>query len=319
MSKPPLDDDMYTRLMRHVFDVKNASSQLVEYYLRGHYASIINYAVDAWGFVPTFLLEDAPLDLERGSMTTVLSAFIAENYLVYLRHRKMKNLVVSIVGIAGSGKTTYSVLSGLGAYRLVGVPWKLAYKLTAESIYFDLESFVRGVKRIIRTNTRIPFIIADDIGEWLPKYWRELGLTAVTSFFNLLEQAKDWVGVIIFTAKSFEGSLTTPLRDKSDYIVDASDQILDMHRLDIFEWYLRKDWSKQDTKAKKKRMQFLDPAPATFKMPDEIWSTMLAKRRNLAERNIELLENMLEALPDIERRIIEKMKRKAEEKTGASS
>ena len=301
----------YEALMRHIFDVKTITSELAKYYAKKKYGYVVRYARELWGFVPSYLMEDIPLDVNRGMKSTVLTALIAENYLIYLRHRKMKNILVSIVGIGGSGKTTYSVLSCIGAYMLLGESYKMALNLVRSSIFFDLESFINGIKSIINNNIWVPCIVADDIGEWLPKYWREVGLTGVIHFFGLLDQAKDWVGVIIFTARSFKGSVAKNIRDKSDYIVEASEEILDMHRVDLFQWYRNQDWSEKDTKAKLERMIYLDPVPATAKMPDEIWKAMNKTRRELARKSIDYLENLVQVLPQIEKEALERIMKKA--------
>lgn len=305
------NESHYEAVMRHVFDVKTAAGALVEKYVNGKYYSIVNYAREVWGSVPSYMLEDTWVDYDRGPKSTVLAALIAENYMVYLRHRKMKNYLISVVGVGGSGKTTYSVLSCIGAYMLAGVSRDKAVKLVSSSIFFNLEGFINGLKWILENNIWVPCIIADDIGEWLPKYWREIGLTGVVHFFSLLDQAKDWVGVIVFTARSFKGSVAKNIRDKSDYIVDASEEVLDMHRLDIFQWYRNQDWSEKDTKAKLRRMLYLDPVPATVKMPDEIWRTMMETRRLLARKSLDYLDNLIDILPRIEEEMIEKLVRKA--------
>jgi len=92
--------------------------------------------------------------------------------------------------------------------------------------------------------------------------------------------------------------------------VEAKEQILDMHRLDTFEWYRQQDWSEKDSKQKMKRMLYLDPIPATIKMPDEIWHHMRAIRRELADKSIERLEKFAELLPLVESQVLEKMAKK---------
>jgi len=310
-----MDQAHYERVMRHILDVKTATSALARYYARGKYVPVVSYAREVWGFVPSYLLEDHPIDYDRGMKSTVLAALIAENYLIYLKHRKMKNILLSIVGTGGSGKTTYSILSCIGAYMLAGVEKNAAVQLVSSSVFFELEGFVSGIKNIIKSNVWVPCIIADDIGEWLPKYWKDVGMTGIIHFFNLLDQAKDWVGVIIFTARSFKGSVAKNIRDKSDLIVDASEELIDLHRLDIFQYYRNQDWGEKDTKAKRERMLYLDPVPATAKMPDEIWRTMMDARRKLAEKSLDYLEKLVEMLPAIEEEAIAKLaRRRAAEK-----
>ena len=306
---------MVKELLQHIYRVKSNAAALAKYYVDGKYSVIVNYVKNVWGSVPTFELENDAVSLDAGARELVLAANIAENLVLYSKYRKMKNVITTIVGIGGSGKTTYAIASCIGAYMMYGYTYEEALALTSQSIFFDLESFLNALKQLINNNVWTPCIIADDVGEWLTKYWRDVRLMGAIHFFNLLDQAKDWTGHLIFTARSFEGSIAANIRQKSDIIVDASEQILDYHRLSVFEFYLKKDYSEKDTSAKKKRMLYLDAIPATLKMPDTIWDTMMSIRRKHAGKSIEMLEKLIEALPKLQEKYLKRLEEKLSEET----
>ena len=97
-----------------------------------------------------------------------------------------------IYGYFGAGKTSYA-LRGLAE---VYGSWEIAEK----HLFFDPNDAIKFIKEKIRKRKRIPAIILDDAGLWLPKQrWWEKRVVA----FNMLFQiSRGIVGNIIFTTPS---------------------------------------------------------------------------------------------------------------------
>jgi len=261
-----------------------------------------------YGFLPKDDYAEVEID-ESSYKKLLLAALIAERYMLALARERLKQLTISIIGEeGGSGKTTYAILSAYGAMRLAGFSREEAWSIVERNTFFYPLDLVDYAKQLVKDKLWTPFIILDDVGAHISKYWVLSGETHWLEFFRVLDQMKDWCGVLILTARS-QGSMPKRLREISKIIVDASETLFPTHTvLSVFKFYFADEYGKL---SRKRRPYFVDVLPPTARMPDNLWAKMMEERRKTQLASLERFKERLER-----KRKREKKKREVEELEG---
>ena len=113
---------------------------------------------------------------------------------------------------------------------------------------------------------------------------------------------------MIVTALSFD-SIPKRIREIIDIVVEAKEINISTAVLDVFTFYLRNEYA-----SSKKRPIYIDVMPPTTRIPDYLWQKMLEIRRATGKRRISLVEKVVDALPKLEEKRIEKIISKLQEK-----
>jgi len=300
------NESKFKSLMHTIREIKLLHANYAQLYRKNRLAAI-DLARRIYGTVTTTAYETEEV---RPDSTTqlFLAALIAERYLLKKYRNKLKHATISIVGMGGAGKTTYSVLSAFGALKLLGFSDHDALKIVDELTFFTSADFVKYARKLVEERLWVPFIILDDIGSQISKYWIFLGQHYWSYLFSVLDQLKDWCGVLILTARSSK-SIAAHLRELSDLYATASEVDIDNNVLDVFIF------SDTEEKAKSKTYgKFLDVLLPSAEMPDTMWNRMLETRRETGKKRLEALDETLDLMPIIEERKMRKLKEKLEQK-----
>ena len=213
----------------------------------------------------------------RAAMRTLLASFIAERYIM-AKDGIYKHVTVSIVGPGGSGKTTYAVYSGGGALSLVGV--SRAYSILKRYVFFEPYTFVIYVKKLIERRRWVPFLILDDVGTNISKYWLWLKERHWHYLFSILDTIKDWSGVLVLTSRSFS-SIPARMRELSDIVVEAKESIVHGAVVTLLKYYLYDDYIEGGDP------HYIDVWHPYAKMPENIWNEMIEARRKHGRERLE--------------------------------
>lgn len=277
---PATPDD----LLREINDKKEAHAILAELYAR-KYRNDIPYLMHLakWGDPSTVKYDVTYTPEHEGASKTLLSLLITERTLL-ARKGLLKHVTVAIIGLGGSGKTTYSVTSLIGSLRLLGLDQGAAGSL----VFFEPTDFIGFVKENLESKKWVPAVVLDDVGAQISKYWVWLGQRWWAYLFSVLDHVKDWCGVLVMTASSFN-VIPSGLRDKIDLVVEATEAVYKGYVLNLFTWYRRDKY----LESKRRKPVYIDVSPPTLLMPKHVWYTMMEKRRKLG---IERLEDIADRL-----------------------
>lgn len=274
------DEDTLNRISK----AKAAHTILSDIYSKGRASIIYKIHTAKWG-APTatdyhrvFNIDSSPVE------RTLLSLIIAERALLAKRGM-LKHATIAIVGLAGSGKTTYSVSSMVGASRILGIGDAHIYSY----VFFDPIDFIDFVRSRLESRTWVPAVVIDDVGAQISKYWIWLGHRWWAHLFSILDHIKDWCGVMIMTAGSFS-IIPSGLRDKIDLVVEANEVMYGRYVMNVFTWYRRDKY-----RMKMRGVPiYIDVMPPTMMMPKGVWSSMLEKRREIGIARVEEIRKKLE-------------------------
>lgn len=218
--------------------------------------------------------------------SSLLSLLVAERRILAQERRLLKHLTVAIVGLKGSGKTTYSVVSSCGALMLSSlfkISEKEAIDKLSELAFFEPENFVEFVRfRLLKNKEWVPVMILDDVGSQISKYWIHIGEKYWSFLFSVLDHLKDWCGVLVLTATSFS-AIPARLRDIVDIVVEASEIDVNGYIMDLFVFYRRDKY----LPGARKSPIYIDVAPPTLKMPNKLWEKMINTRVELGQKRLD--------------------------------
>lgn len=215
---------------------------------------------------------------------TLLSLMIAERALL-AKKGMLKHASIAIVGLGGSGKTTYAVSSIVGASRILNI------SNIDKFIFFEPIDFIDFVKERLETKTWVPAVILDDVGAQISKYWVWLGQKWWAHLFSLLDHVKDWCGVLIITSGSFS-IIPSGLRDKIDLVIEANEVTYGRYIMNVFTWYRR---DKYNMKTKNIPV-YIDVMPPTMLMPKKMWMEMIEARRTIGIHRIDEIKKRIEEM-----------------------
>ncbi len=278
--------------MSYTRNVKYTHQKYARSYAKEHNNSLLLKIVkDAWKDIPTFLYENVNGDLETNKKL-VLANMIAERYLIKKYTGKLKHISIALVGLAGSGKTTYAIRSAIGGLMIAGYDYETARKLASRLIFFEPMSLIDFITQLLEKKKWTPFIIVDDIGSQISKYWVLMGQHYWSHLFSVLDQLKDITGVLITTARRFS-SIPNRIREITDLIADFQELDIESYVVDRIEYYLLEDYT-ASSKKKRDRMLYLDAIPPTAKMPDDVWEAMMESRREIGIKRLTEIKKLME-------------------------
>lgn len=311
-----MEESKFIELMEKIREIKIMHADYSRKY-HSSKSSAIELARKMWGSITTYRYEPLSISPDK-YMNTMLSAIISERFLLRLHRNLWKHITISIVGLGGSGKTTYSIISAMGALKLIGYPERQILDAISGLTFFSAKEFVEFSKSLIEKREWVPFIILDDIGSQISKYWIFLGQYFWSYLFSVLDQLKDWTGCLILTARTFE-SIPARLRELSDMVIEAREIDFQGVILDIFSYYMYDDYVSK--RRRRQGLKFIDVLLPTIKMPDVMWKRMLETRRRTGLERLKMVAMALELQPKLELVRILRMRKqvvKREHKTNNS-
>jgi len=183
-------------------------------------------------------------------------ALLARQHLFHYRCRgEYLNEILALEGPGGIGKSTlaYYVASFLGG-----------------RIMSDEDEILSGIRELIESGTWVPILVLDDIATVISKYWflDSADRQKWKGLFKAIEYAKDWAGVILLTARSFEG-VAKRLRELATLRGEMRRLYYHGYIIDIITWY----------KTGKRLPLYVDVLWPGMKMPRDAWEEMNKKRR----------------------------------------
>ncbi len=300
----------FASVMEHAHRVRSESHKVARAYSAGNKEALIPYLAEKWGVRTTYRYEDGEIDYVSAVTRTVLAALIVERMALRKYRNLWKHVTVSIIGLAGSGKTTYSILSGIGALQLMGYSWDEAVRMASRLIFYNPKSLVEFLIELTKTRDWMPFIIIDDLGGQISKYWYMMGEKHYSHLFSILDQVKDFTGVIIGTARK-EKSMPARFREISDLYVEAAEVEIQGVVMDVFKFYRGDDYER-GPRWRERRLLYIDVMPPIVRMPEEIWREMIEARAETAQARLKNLKEALEVAPLAERERLRRLREKLE-------
>ncbi len=179
------------------------------------------------------------------------------------------------MGPGGSAKTTYAYWGVTAALTRLGLqdryPWQEWFILDAETL-----------REKLREKSYYPALLLDDIGSFIPKYWVWLkGERKWVYLFSIIDQAKDFTGAIVMTARSTK-SVAARFREIAEYVIEARKIVVGRHVFTVFKW----------KEASTDEVTGVDVLPPTMKLPGEVWEWMNERRYELRLQRLEEMERM---------------------------
>ena len=207
----------------------------------------------------------APSNAYRAIMESI-PGVVACMHLEYYSRGKLKNEMFSLEGPGGIGKTSYV--------------WYLARFLDGILIN-DETGVAESLKSLLKERRWVPILVFDDIASIISKYWiLYRSERKWASLFKAIEYSKDWSGVIVFTARSFEG-IAKRFRELSSFQGTYRRVLVGEYIVDIIEW----------KKPGRKLPYYIDVLWPGLDLPDDVFRGMLEKRRERALKLIAELES----------------------------
>jgi len=233
---------------------------------------LVSKAHDMFGELQTI---DESLPPPRNAYKAIIESvpgLLACLHKAYYEQGILKNEVLTIEGPGGIGKTSYV--------------WYLTLFVGGRLVN-DARSFLETFRELVYGNKWVPVLVLDDIASIISKYWfmiREERSWA--HFFKMIEYAKDWAGVIIATARSFEG-VARRLRELSSLRGTYTRAVLPGGLiLDYIVW----------KKPGHKLPYYVDILWPGLRVPEQVWGRIMRVRRSRAERLLSKLEEAIKQL-----------------------
>ncbi len=293
-----------TKVLDHAHEVKRMCFELARMYQELNYREMVATLENYYGFLPTHRYEDPSITMEEYAPKCLLASLIAERIVLRMRNL-WKHVTIAIVGVGGSGKTSYAVAGMIGALMLIGYDYQTAISYVSNLVFFNPKRFVDFTKELVENRKWAPVILLDDVGAQISKYWMHLGEMYWVYLFSVLDQLKDWCGALIMTARNFN-AIPSRMREIVDIVIHATEAEIDGFIVDLMKVYRRDEYERRRTR----RPIMIDAYIPTLKMPNKIWMNMVESRRELGRRRLSFVSEILELQPKIEEQKIEKLREK---------
>ncbi len=281
-------EDLFTQLMSRIHEEKRRSAMLAKKYYSGSYDAVTTILRDKWGYIQSYLYEDIPIS-PKAYRLSLLALMVTEHVLLRVKRDIWSHMVIAIVGPGGAGKTTYVVNSCIGALMNLGLSFEEAVERVKPYVFFRAKPFIDFIEERLKTGTWMPFVILDDIGTQISKYWIFLGEKWWVHLFRDVDQAKEWTNAVIMTARNIE-SIPAKLRDIIDLVAEMKTVTSpDGSIYNLVSFYRARDYRLVSRRGSPRYIRFIDASIVTAKMPEMYWMDMISARRELGLRSIEKL------------------------------
>lgn len=290
-----MSDNLY-QTIKHI--VKPEHNSLIECLVQKDTDCLISYYTKKWGDVARDSPKKYPIiDFSKAvKNNTLLSYLIAERLLIK-NMGLYKNLTIAFFGSGGTGKTTYSIISGIQSLIMMGYSVDKAVELASLLTLFDAETTINFFDNLISERQWTPFIIIDDVGSQISKYWIFLKKLYWAQYFSILDHVKDWCGVLILTAKHKKRA-PAGIRDIIDmevlsYETDVVGKDGRIYTMTIMEFKT----------VEPSKTIYVDIIPSGMKMPDVIWNKMLETRSMIGSERIKKIKEEIEKEKAVKERV----------------
>jgi len=208
-----------------------------------------------------------PTTALRYVAASVPGAVAAINTYYMEKRGELNNEIMILEGPGGVGKSSF-------AFWLA--------EIYGGEVLTSEDEIVESIRRLFSENKWIPVLVLDDVAAIVSKYWfMDREEKRWSHFFKLIEYMKDISGMVLVTARSFDG-VARRLRELSGLqgtmkrVVYAKSYIFD-----IIEW----------KRPGKKTVEYVDVLWPGLRMPEHHWNRIMSVRRSRALR---LLDKMIE-------------------------
>lgn len=214
----------------------------------------------------------------------------------------LTNLVITVQGRRGTGKTTYSFWCTAAGLYEIGFKPEEAVDYARSFIMWKETDLLALLIALSETRAWIPVVILDDAGAWFTKHWifgskrERRGMVALS---RMLDTMKDLVGVVVLTTPAFR-KLASFLREFSDYVVTAQ-TVDDRGRImNQFLWSSKLPATTSSGSDVDVGNPFIDLTPPDALMPDDVWARMMEARAELRSRQLTELAEAIEEKEEAE-------------------
>ena len=195
------------------------------------------------------------------SYRRTVPALIACLHKHFYARGELRNIVMTLYGHGGVGKSTV-------AFYVVDTAGGII--ITPEDDYASI------LANLFESRMWVPAIVFDDVAAMISKYWlwssKEERIKAIR-LFRVLEYVRDITGLLLLTARNFEG-VAKRLRELQSLYGYMREVVLGDHLVTIIEWY--------DASGLQKRPKYLDIVYPGVRIPSDVFNEMLEKRRRKA-------------------------------------
>jgi len=244
-----------------------------------------------------------PSPLGSGWSQTVLCSF-AKLALALSVTGQYRSWILVIEGARGIGKTTYAFNALWQALIDSGLPPEAAKETVAEHFFWDVDEFAKTVLELDRRGVRVPFLVGDDIGQRISKWWVLKGAEARKGYVRVaeaLDTIKDVCSLLVVTTPVYE-KIASFFREVSDLIAPLEPVYLGGgSRAVAALWYevVKSVTGRRGTVRKTAEPVYYEVLPAHARMPDDFWQRMMeVRKKGRAERLAAAAEALAEELAE---------------------
>ena len=210
---------------------------------------------------------DVPLEYKLRAVVESLPGLVAcQHRFVYERKRELRNEMMALEGEGGLGKSAYA--------------WWLA-RIVGGRLVTSVEGLADAIEEAASAGKWYPVLVLDDVAAMVSKYWvwdRE-EREKWKHLFKVMDYAKDWAGVVLFTARDYRG-IAKRFRELVTYVGRMRRLVLNRdYVIDVIEW----------RREGRREIVYLDVLWPGLRIPDEEFQRILDERRRRALEAVKAL------------------------------